>query len=433
MTNRFPRWVRSDRDGQTLAIVAVSMVALLALLSLGIDLGMAYTARAEAQRVADATALAGASAFLDHIKPADAVGDARARAEEYAEMNFVRNRRVVADEPEVMIWVIPDSQKVRARVQRTGLPVWFARLIGRTELTVSAIAAAHAVAAGSHSCVKPFAIPDRWEENSGDDFNNDSIMNFDNRIPCSGQGPTQGCQVNEVWTFDEAAGDVYRPASDTTIASTSATSWGSQWLDPTGRDAGARLLISPQYALQTGDPGWYQYWQMPESGSTCPSKGTNCLKENIQSCINLEDLGIGDSVSRDGDLLESEENAQPTPGDRGKPVYDAIRTLLNQDPDIYWDGDLNAPAYPAGHGGDPWESPRVITVLLVHPADIRSGASHNMRIMDFATLFLEDPLEVYGTQGVEHQKPITGRLLQYGSGQLGPDAGVLQKVLRLIE
>jgi hypothetical protein len=426
MTSPFRNWVRSDREGQTLAVVAVSMVALLAIMSLGIDLGMAYTARAEAQRVADATALAGASAFLDHIDPLDAVDDARARAEEYAELNFVRNRRVVADEPEVIIWVIPDSQKVRARVQRTGLPVWFARFLGQTEMRVSAIAAAHAVTAGSHPCVKPFAIPDRWEENSGDDFNANLIMDFDTNIPCSG---AVQCSENEVWTFDE--GDVYRPSSE--YDANTATSWGSQWLDPTDRDAGARLLISPQYALQAGDPGWYQYWQLPESGSTCSTKGMNCLRENIQSCINLEDLGIGDTVSPDGDLEESEEMAAPTPGNRSKPVYDAIREILDQDPDIYWDTDTNAPAYPEGDFGSVWDSPRVITVLLVHPADIRSGASHDMRIVDFATLFLEDPVEVYGTAGNDFHKPITGRLLQYGSGQIGPGASVLQKVLRLIE
>jgi hypothetical protein len=431
MTSRFRSWVRSDRDGQTLAVVAISMVALLAIMSLGIDLGMAYTARAEAQRVADATALAGASAFLDHIHPIDAVDDARGRAEEYAELNFVRNRRVVADVPEVMIWVIPDSQKVRARVQRTGLPVWFARFLGQTELTVSAIAAAQAVTAGSHPCVKPFAIPDRWEENSGDDFNENGIMDFDkNRdgivnIPCSGNQ----CRDNEVWTFDE--GDIYRPASEYDPAT--ATSWGSQWQDPTNRDAGARLLISPQYALQAGDPGWYQYWQLPEGGSTCSTKGMNCLRENIESCIDLEDLGIGDTVVPDGDLKESEERAAPTPGNRAKPVYDAIRTILDQDQDIYWDTKANAPAYPKGHGGDVWDSPRVITVLLVHPADIRSGASHTMRIADFATLFLEDPVQVYGTAGNDFHKPITGRLLQYGAGRVGPGKSVLQKVLRLIE
>jgi hypothetical protein len=290
------------------------------------------------------------------------------------------------------------------------------------------MAAAHAVSAGSSSCVKPFAIPDRWEENSGDDVNENGIMDFDNNVPCEG---APQCSENEVWTFDEAGGDVYRPATD--YEPHEATSWGSAWQDPQGRDAGRRLLISPQYALQTGDPGWYQYWQMPESGSTCPTKGMNCLRENIQDCINLGDLGIGDVVNPDGDLEESEQRAAVTPGNRGKPLFDAIQDLLNQDRDIYWDNNANAPTYGEGDTRSIWDSPRVITVLLVHPADIRSGASHTMRIADFATLFLEDPLEVYGHTGVDHFKPITGRLLQFGSGQAGPETGQLQKYLRLIE
>jgi hypothetical protein len=401
-------------------------------LSLGIDLGMMYTARTEAQRVADSSALAGASAFLDHVKPIDAVDDARERAEEYAEINFVRNRRVVAEEPEVTIWVIPDSQKVRVRVERTGLPAWFSRLLGHSELRVSAMAAAHAVSAGSSSCVKPFAIPDRWWELSGDDVNDNGIMDFDNNIPCAG---VPQCSQNEVWTFDEADGDVYRPANEYDPATDFEypTSWGSAWRDPDNRDAGTRLLISPQYALQAGDPGWYQYWQMPDSEATCSTKGMDCLRENIQSCINLEDLGIGDSVVRDGDLADSEEQAAPTPGNRSKPVYDAIREVLNQDPDIYWDKDLNAPTYGPNDTRSIWDSERMWTVLLVHPADIRSGASHTMRMVDFATLFLEDPIKVYPDGGPDHHKPITGRLVQFGSGQAGPDTGQLQKYLRLIE
>ncbi len=436
MIHRIRSNVRTDREGATLAIVAVMIVALLALLSFGIDLGMAYTARAEAQRVADSAALAGASAFLDYTDPLNAVQDAEDRARDYAELNMVRGRMVQAEEPEVFIWVNAGDRTVRVRVERTGLPVWFARFLGQTELTVSAIATAQASNAGSSACVKPFAIPDRWEENSGDDVNNNNVMDFDNTIPCSGQGPNQGCQLNEVWTFDPDQGDVYRPANavageGTTYSPEEATSWGSKWLDPTNRDAGSRILISPQYALQAGDPGWYQYWQMPESEATCPSKGTSCLTENIKNCINMGDLGIGDIVSPDGDLSESEQD--PIPGNRGKPVYDAIRQILNEDPDIRWNETTNEPYYPNDPERSIWESSRVITVLLVHPGDIRSGASHTMRIADMATMFLEDPLQVYGSQGTNHHKPITGRLLHYGSGLPGPNQGQLQRFLRLIE
>ena len=55
------------------------LVALLAIVALAVDLGMAYSAHAEAQRTADAAALAAASAFRDLIDVAEAVPEAERR------------------------------------------------------------------------------------------------------------------------------------------------------------------------------------------------------------------------------------------------------------------------------------------------------------------------------------------------------------------
>jgi Flp pilus assembly protein TadG len=422
MTNRLRITIRSDREGQTLAIVAVSMVALLALLSLGIDLGMAYTARVEAQRVADSAALAGASAFLDYVNPLDAVGDARGRAGEYAERNFVRNRQVTDQQPEVMVWVTPESQRVRVRIERGGLPTWFARLLGQEQMRVSAVATAEATAAGSSKCVKPLAIPDRWEERSTDpveDKNGDQIMDFDKKIPCEGVH----CNPNEVWTFEPGV-DEYRPLNKMgtfaeTYSADVATSWGSHWRTDDA-DAGARILLTPQSAQGTGTPGWYQYWKMPGTA------GANDLTQALQGCIDLSSLGIGDVV-----------DADPQPGNIGNPVYKAFETLWkgpDGDADIEWDAENKVPHYPKDPTRSIWDSPRVFTVLLVHPADIQPGASHTMRIADLATVFLENPHDHYNlNQGNDFKAPIWGRLFHYGHGESGPEQGSLQKYLRLVE
>src|ERR1041385_1639825 len=58
--------IRSSRErGQTIALVAVGMVSLLAMAALAIDLTTMYVARGEIQRAADTAALAGAKAFVD--------------------------------------------------------------------------------------------------------------------------------------------------------------------------------------------------------------------------------------------------------------------------------------------------------------------------------------------------------------------------------
>ena len=55
----------SDERGSVVVMLAVSLFAMLALAALAIDLASLRDSRAEAQRVADAVALAGASAFRD--------------------------------------------------------------------------------------------------------------------------------------------------------------------------------------------------------------------------------------------------------------------------------------------------------------------------------------------------------------------------------
>src|SRR5689334_21302785 len=56
---------RNNERGQTIILVAVSLVSLFAIAALAIDVAALYSARGEAQRTADAVALAGAKAFVD--------------------------------------------------------------------------------------------------------------------------------------------------------------------------------------------------------------------------------------------------------------------------------------------------------------------------------------------------------------------------------
>src|SRR5579872_3700791 len=54
-----------DEKGQTILLVAISLISLLAMAALAIDVVTLYAARSEIQRTADAAALAGAKAVAD--------------------------------------------------------------------------------------------------------------------------------------------------------------------------------------------------------------------------------------------------------------------------------------------------------------------------------------------------------------------------------
>jgi Flp pilus assembly protein TadG len=158
-----------QEDGSAVALVAVSLVALVSLLALGIDVGMLFNARSEAQRSADSAALAGASAFLD-FPAEEAVDPAEERALEYAVQNYIRKTMISA--PEVSIHVNPDSATVTVTVRREEVPTWFGRVLARNHVAIGATATAQAIDAGTAQCVKPFAVPDAWEETTEDENGN---------------------------------------------------------------------------------------------------------------------------------------------------------------------------------------------------------------------------------------------------------------------
>ena len=451
MTRRLRSCIRTDREGQTLALVAVMLVGLLAIMALAIDLGMAYTARVEAQRAADSAALAGASAFLDHVEPINAVNEARQRAEEFAELNFVRNRRVVAEEPEVRVWVIPDSQKVRVRVQRTGLPTWFARFLGRNEMTVAAIAAAHAAAAGTSDCAAPFAVPDIWREATEDVLDlpekdispGNRIMDFDAVEPLykgnSANNP------NEFWSYDPDQGDRYVPFNDIVdlygnltyddrgIALSgdpaNATGYGSNWRHghPEGEMAGPEdnglriLLYPPQHVDHNQVDNWWNFWTT-EDGTSSYNEARELLRTG--DCIDIDGItGVGGTIKR-------------VTGNRAVVVDDWYALIDDHDPDLVWDDSIGWPV----SMNDPDRTPvkrsrRIVSVPLVHPDVLLMGNNERgVRVVDIVTLFIEDPRVIYGArQGDKNFTPLTGRIIHRGTGRLGPTQGKFERVLQLIE
>jgi hypothetical protein len=119
-------------------------------------------ARAQAQRAADAGALA-AAVFLSNTVQTRFAAEARAQAEEYARLNPIHGRTVAPGA--TLTEVLAEEGIVRFRVTGHAIPLWFARVAGRTEATVQARAVAQAVQSGTAECIKPLMIPDWWVDN----------------------------------------------------------------------------------------------------------------------------------------------------------------------------------------------------------------------------------------------------------------------------
>jgi Putative Flp pilus-assembly TadE/G-like len=171
---------RKNERGITIVLVAFSLLALLGMAALAIDVSTLYVAHGEAQRAADAAALAGARMFAssgyttastavpaaDICQPGAAGLDAAAnrQAEAVAAQNLVAGQPAMVQA--ILCNVTAANPQITVTVQRTALPTFFGRIWGGTANSVSAIAAAEAYNPSGSTApvhvqgVKPWLIPD---------------------------------------------------------------------------------------------------------------------------------------------------------------------------------------------------------------------------------------------------------------------------------
>lgn len=422
--------LRNER-GATIALVAVTLTAILGMGALAVDVGMLMKARSDAQRTADAAALAGASAFIDDNVPINARAEARARALEYANRNYVGGTTVNIDSSgggttetgtkwvvrtaEAVIVIIPDSMKVRAIIRRAGIGTFFARIMGQNTATVSAKAAAEAVNSNGTKCVKPFALPDMWDE-SADDLNGNRL--WDN---------------GEEWEYNLGI-DTYKPYEGDAVQYPALyeTGYGSSWRNESPEaiapynkyigDKGRQIIIKPQDPNDSGviTPGIFYPWVIPDD----PSQTANCgvggsgggeagaapYSQNICSCNNSMVILGQDYEIQTGNMVG--------------PSYFGIRDLINMDPSAVWDPIGDSVKYSRAAS---WlDSPRVIKIALWDPIEISKSGKTSIKFTNIALMFVESQPRMHDA--------ITARFITYapGAATTGP-GGPLVKTLRLIE
>ncbi len=184
--------------GQTIVLVAVSLISLLAIAALAINVVTLYTARSEIQRAADAAALAGAKAVADSgvttLPPGDpnllnATGLSRAMAASAINAMMTANPAInqVAGQPITWSQTVTfpatanpanSNPYVTVTLQVTTLPTFFARIWGNRTATVKASATAEAYNPANVQSftpiapkgVKPWLIANSDPNNSGAPF-----------------------------------------------------------------------------------------------------------------------------------------------------------------------------------------------------------------------------------------------------------------------
>jgi len=156
-------------------MVAGAMVLILGVAGLAIDLASLYVARSEAQRAADAAALAGAEMFVTSGYTSGAISQAAVQALASKQAIDVGNQNRVGGQSPALVaadvsfdWSNSTNPLITVSVQRSvahgnPLPTFFVKIFGITTASVAASATAEAFNPSGlpffTKCMKPWVLP----------------------------------------------------------------------------------------------------------------------------------------------------------------------------------------------------------------------------------------------------------------------------------
>lgn len=362
---RFHTRLRDER-GMTLVMVATGMVAFLSATMLAVDVGMLMVARTEAQNSADAGALAGAVAlgyddWDDRTPTGPAVTNAIAASTSTDNGVMNANVSVIAEDV-----TFPTVNQVRVRVQRSTmrgnpLSTFIAPMFGVNTVNIGAEATAEVAPANAMTCVKPFTVPDKWEERQTPPWDpSDTFDAFD----------AKGKPL--------ANPDIYIPLGQSGYTGYNAVTDRGTLVT---LKAGTGNNITPSF-----------YFPYAIGGVS----GADEYRENIANC-NTTIMGFND-------LLMAE------PGNMSGPTRQGIDDLIARDPNAYWDTRYNKPHSTMS------PSPRVVAIPLFDPvyydSGKRNGRNADLKVVNYMGFFIE------GMQGGD----VKGRITPIG-GMLNGNGG----------
>ena len=369
-----------DERGLSFVLVSIGLTAFVAATTLAIDVGMLMNARSQAQLSADAGALAGATALaFNDFNNRSSSGPAVQGAVNAALANQVVGSPVSVGTGDVTFPVAPSglSDRVQVRVYRTserGSPVStiIARIFGVTSANISASATAEAVLANAESCVKPWAIPDKWIER---------------QTPGWDTGDTFTAFPSNPSVFP----DIFRAVTLTTYTGYTRASVGLT----ISLNADVGYVIGGDKFLPIRLPG---------------SSGRADFVSNISGCESSQ-MTIGDAMTIEG------ATAQDT--------IDGATNLIALDPGAYW----NSATQTVVSTNNP--SPRIVVLPVYDPLYFeqgkRAGNFTQIRISDFIGFFVD---HIEGSRVVGKVTPVLGQLATNGTPA---PVGAFPRAIRLVE
>ena len=392
MTNRppmrtdrgYPR-LAADERGMSMVFVGMGFLGFLAASTLAIDVGMFMVARSQAQNSADAGALAGVvSLVFDDPNDRSSGGPAVQNALASATGNQVMGGAVSVVAADV---TFPTNEQVTVDVFRTGargnpVATLMGNYVGVPTADVDATATAEAALANAATCVKPWGIPDKWDEQQTPAWDpTDTLdMYYEN-------GPNKGNPLPNP--------DLYVPVGY--------AGYTGYQPSPQGPDYGLQLTLKPGNPQNAINPSHFYALALP------PNSGAAWYEQNIPGCW--------PNVAVIGELVPVE------PGNMVGPTSQGTQALIDQDPGAFWDGQKVVSSMSP--------SPRIVVIPVFDPAVYEAGRQAgrlDIQIANLAGFFIEN---MQGNDVVGRLVPMTGLIRANGGGNA--PTGSFLRAIQLVQ
>jgi hypothetical protein len=345
--------------GTVLIYTALAIFALAAMGILAVDVSRLLVTRTQLQNAADAGALAGAMMFAEGEEPT--IPEVRAQAKMIAGMNksFGTEGDVPIEYDQITVRV--DKEAMRVEVEtRSVVSQYFLGLAEALDVrtgNVSAIAAARLGELCAASCMKPWSIPDRWDDQSDVGYPAWQNNGFYDKEDFSDLNDSGFWEQGEPWQDLNNDGaynlELYNPEVTGYMADT---------------DHGFQLELK---ANNNTKPAPGQYWPIDLPDDV----GGSDYNWNITNCNPAE--------VKPGDNLWTEN------GNMVGPTAHGMRDLVRMDPEAYWDQGCSCVQ---GSSDEFSISPRIGLIPMHDPRISIESGKKTLRITKIAAFFIEDIL-----------------------------------------
>jgi hypothetical protein len=246
--------------------------------------------------------------------------------------------------------------------------------------TARAAAAQTCVDLCGMTCIKPWSIPDRWDDVTpvagyqGGIVNGKRLPNWRGNGNWDSEPLTNDVNGNHLYdpgdTYEDsnANGAYDSETYDSALTGYVPSPYPGNLLSP-GGDLGLALTIRPPDPSRPPQPGQYLAVDLPPINRGTPITGDDEYRDNMMSC-NAAEVWPGDWL-------------RTKTGDMTGPTNQAMRDLIAQDPDAFWD-----PITQGVQGSQFVLSPRVVLLPVFDPRVPLQSGSTNILITKVVAFFM---------------------------------------------